>query len=225
MRNLKTVVSDIDLRDAVQEELSWDPTVDDSRIHVTAKNGAIALSGSVESYPQKAAAVRAAERIRGVRAVADDIQVVLPDSVKRKDAELAAEIAREREWNTSFPASVVVEVAKGTVTLRGEVQWSYQRDEAARAVRHLEGVHSVSNEIRVMPRPEPAADDVEHRIEKALARQADLDARSIRVTRSDDGVVRLHGTVASLAERRLAQLAAESAPGVTRVVNDIGITA
>jgi osmotically-inducible protein OsmY len=223
MRDLKTVVNDLDLRDAVQEELSWDPRVDDSRIRVTAKDGAIALSGSVESYPQKAAAVRAAERIRGVKAVADDIQVVLPDSVKRKDADIAGEIARERELNKSFPDSVDVEVAKGKVTLRGEVQWSYQRDEAARAVRHLEGVRSVSNLIRVARRTESTVADIEGRIEETLARQADLDASSIRVT-VDDGVVRLHGTVSSLAERRLAQLAAESAAGVTKVVNDIGVT-
>jgi osmotically-inducible protein OsmY len=224
MRNLKTVVIDFDLGDAVQEELNWDPRLDASRIRVGAKDGAIALSGSVDSYPQKTAAVRAAERIRGVKTVADDIQVVLPDSVKRKDVEIAAEIARVREWNKSFPDSVVVEVSKGKVTLHGDVQWSYQRDEAVRAVRQLEGVRGVSNEIQVRPRPEPAVDDVEHRIEQALARQADIDASSIRVTTSDDGVVRLDGTVASLAERRLAQLAAESAPGVAKVVNDIGVT-
>jgi len=155
MRNPKTVASDFDLRDAVQEELSWDPRVDDSRIRVAAKNAAIVLSGSVESYRQKRAAVRAAERIRGVKAVADEIQVVPPESVRRKDAEIAAEIAREREWNTSFPPSVAVEVANGNVTLRGQVRRSCERDEAAQAVRHLEGVRSVSNEIQVRSRPEP----------------------------------------------------------------------
>jgi osmotically-inducible protein OsmY len=162
MRNLKTVVSDLDLRDAVAAELDWDRRVDSSRIHITAKDGAVALSGSVDSYPQKAAAVRAAEHVRGVKAVADDIQVVLPESVQRKDAEIAAEIAREREWNMSFPDSVVVEVSNGWVRLRGEVQWSYERDEAARAVRHLEGVRSVSNEIRLKPPAEPAVGDVQH---------------------------------------------------------------
>jgi osmotically-inducible protein OsmY len=224
MRNLKTVVSDFDLRDAVTAELDWDPRVDNSRISITARDGAVALSGSVDSYPQKAAAVRAAENVRGVKAVADDIQVVLPESVQRKDAEIAAEIAREREWNMSFPDSVVVEVSNGWVRLRGEVQWSYERDEVARAVRHLEGVRSISNEIQLRPAAEPAVDDVEHRIEEALARQAGVDASSIRVTTSDDGVVRLDGTVVSLAERRLAELAAESAPGVTKVVNEIGVT-
>jgi osmotically-inducible protein OsmY len=224
MKSLKTVVSDFDLCDAVEEELSWDPRVDVSRIRVAATDGAIALSGSVESYRQKAAAVRAAERIHGVKAVADDIQVVLPDAVKRHDAAIAAEIARQREWNTAFPDSVVVEVSKGTVTLRGDVPWSYQRSEAARAMRHLQGVRNVSNEIQVRPGADLSGGDVEHRIAQALERQADVDASSIGVTASDGGVVRLHGTVASVAERRLAELAAESAPGVVKVVNDIDVS-
>jgi osmotically-inducible protein OsmY len=223
VRNLKNLVSDIDLRDAVEVELEWDPRVDDSRIRVTAKDGAIALRGSVDSYPQKWAAVRAAERIRGVKAVADDIRVRLPDAVIREDAEIAQEIAHQRSWNTSFPDPVDVEVTNGKVTLRGDVPWSYQRDEAVRAVRHLEGVRSVSNLIRVKPQEEAEVSDVERRIEEAIWRQADLDADSITVATSN-GVVRLEGSVGSLAERRLAQLAAESAPGVTKVENEISVT-
>jgi osmotically-inducible protein OsmY len=223
MKNLKTAVSDYDLRDAVLEELDWDPSVDDSRIRVGVTDGAIVLTGSVESYAQKAAAVRAAERIQGVKAVADDIQVVLPDAVKRKDAEIAAEIARQRGWNTSFKDSIKVEVAKGIVTLRGTVDWRYERDEAARAASHLVGVSGVTNLIRVEPRNEATAADVAHRIERALQRQADVDATAVSVTMSD-GVVRLEGTVSSVAERRAAQIAAESAPGVTEVVNDLDVS-
>jgi osmotically-inducible protein OsmY len=224
MRKLKAVVSDYDLRDAVQEELDWDPQVGDSRIRVAVTDGAIVLSGSVESYAQKAAAVRAAERIHGVKAVADDIQVVQPDSVKHKDAEIAAEIARGRGWNTLFPDSIEVEVANGVVTLRGTVERRDQHEEAARAVRHLEGVRGVTNLIRLEPRNEATTvANVEHRIERALQRQADLDAKAISVTTAD-GVVRLEGTVASLAARRLAQLAAESAPGVTEVVNELDVS-
>lgn len=223
MRSLKTVVNDLSLRDAVADELAWDPKIDDSRIRVAARDGAISLSGAVTSYPQKWAAVRAAERIYGVKAVADDIEVVLPDAVKRKDAEIAEEIARERSWHTWIPDSVDAEVSKGTVTLRGVVEWSYQRDEAARAVRHLEGVRSVSNLIEVKPAVGATAADVERRIEDAISRMADLDARSIWVTTSN-GDVRLHGTVRSLAERRLAERAAASAPGVTNVENEIVVT-
>ena len=220
MRSLKTVASDVSLVHAVTAELEFDPRVDASRIRVAAKDGAVALSGFVTSYPQKWAAVQAAERIHGVRAVADDIEVVLAQSVRRKDAEIAAEIARERVWNTAIPAAVEVEVSNGDVTLRGEVEWSYQREEAAHAVRHLEGVRGVSNLVTLRPRDEPDAAAVEDRIEEAIGRMADLDARSVWVT-ADDGAVRLHGTVRSVAERRIAQRAAESAPGVTSVENDI----
>lgn len=223
MKNLKTFVSDYDLRDAVLEELDWDPAVDDAHIRVGVTDGAIVLGGSVKSYAQKAAAVRAAERIHGVKAVADDIQVVLPDSVKRMDAEIATEIARQRGWNTSLKDSIEVEVAKGIVTLRGTVDWRYERDQAELAVRHLAGVRGVTNLVRVEPPSDATVADVEHRIARALQRQADVDATAIRVTTSD-GVVRLEGTVASVAERRAAQLAAESAPGVTEVINDLDVS-
>ena len=135
MRSLKTVLSDADLRESVLAELDWDPSVDDSEIHVAVKDGAVSLRGRVTAYSQRHAAVRAAARVRGVKAVADDIEVVLSDAIRRKDSEIAAELALERQWNTAIPDSVNVEVRNGQVTLRGSVAWSYQRDEAARAVR------------------------------------------------------------------------------------------
>ncbi|HZR95163.1 MAG TPA: BON domain-containing protein [Gaiellaceae bacterium] len=149
MRTFKAVVSDLDLREAVLAELEWDPKVDDSRIRVSAKNGAVVLGGYVTSYPEKRAALEAAERIHGVRTVADDMQVVLPRSVKRRDAAIAEEIARERQWNTAIPESVTVEVRKGEITLRGHVEREEQRDEAERAVDHLDGVRSVVNLVEV----------------------------------------------------------------------------
>jgi osmotically-inducible protein OsmY len=223
MRSLKTVMNDMELRDAVVAELDWYPSIDTSRMNTAAKDGAIALTGAVTSYPQKWAAVQAAERVYGVKAVADDIQVVLPKSVERKDARIAEEIAHERSWNTAIPASVEVEVSKGHVTLRGEVEWAYQRNEAAHAVRHLAGVRKVTNGIRVRPRTEPNVAEVEHRIAEALGRMADLDAHSIRIS-TNDGKVQLQGSVRSLAERRIAQHAAEAAPGVTTVENDLAVT-
>jgi osmotically-inducible protein OsmY len=222
MRSLKTAVGDIDLRDAILAELDWDPSVDHSKIHVTVKDGAVSLRGRVTSYSQRHAAVRAAERVRGVKAVADDIEVVLSDLVERKDSEIAEEIALERQGNAWIPPSVKVEVRNGKVTLRGYVPWSYQRDEAARAIRDLAGVRAVSNLIEVEPPADRNADDIEERIEQAISRTADLDANSISVTK-DNGVIRLEGSVGSLAERRTAQRVAESAPGVKEVENDIVI--
>jgi osmotically-inducible protein OsmY len=220
MRSLKTAVRDVDLRESVFAEL--DPSVDDSDIHVAVKDGAVSLSGRVTSYSQRHAAVRAAERVKGVKAVADDIEVVLSDAIERKDSEIAAEIAHERQWNTRIPDSVKAEVRNGQVTLRGSVAWSYQRDEAVRAVRHLAGVRDVSNLIEVEPGVEADAADIEERIHQAIGRMADVDSSSISVTKSD-GMVRLEGSVGSLAERRIAQRVAESAPGVAKVENNVVI--
>ena len=223
MRSLKTVVVDGELRDSVLAELDWDPSVDDSEIQVAVKDGAVSLRGRVTAYSQRHAAIRAAARVRGVKAVADDIEVVLSDAIRRKDSEIAAEMAHERQWNTAIPYSVTAEVRNGQVTLRGSVAWSYQRDEAARAVRHLEGVRAVSNLIEVEPGvAEADAVDIEDRIHLAIARMADVDASSVSVTKSD-GVVRLEGSVGSLAERRIAQRVAESAPGVAKVENNVVI--
>ena len=223
MRSLKTVVVDGELRDSVLAELDWDPSVDDSEIQVAVKDGAVSLRGRVTAYSQRHAAIRAAARVRGVKAVADDIEVVLSDAIQRKDSEIAAEMAHERQWNTAIPDSVTAEVRNGQVTLRGSVAWSYQRDEAARAVRHLEGVRAVSNLIEVEPGvAEADAVDIEDRIHLAIARMADVDASSVSVTKSD-GVVRLEGSVGSLAERRIAQRVAESAPGVAKVENNLVI--
>jgi osmotically-inducible protein OsmY len=221
MRNPKAVASDLDLRDLVEEELSWDPRVDATRIHVAANDGAIVLGGSVDSFPQKQAAVRAAERIHGVLAVADEVDVVLPDAVTRADAEIAAEIARRRMG--VFPDSVVVEVSRANVTLRGDVASADERAAAVGAVARIEGVLSIVNDIEISSVRRPTEDEVRQRIERALVRQADLDARSIHVTTDDDGVVRLQGAVTSLADRRLAEAAAESAPGVAKVVNEVDV--
>ena len=220
MRSLKSAAGDLHLREDVLAELEWDPRIDPSDLHVHAADGAVSLRGTVTTYSQRWAAVRAAERVQGVKAVADDIEVVLPRDVKRKDSELAAEIAHERTWNTALPDTVEVDVRSGQVLLSGYVAHPHQREEAARAVRHLAGVRGVANSIDVKPHPESSAADIEAQIEEAIERSAALDAHSITVTKTDD-VVRLEGTVHSFAERKTAQRAAESAAGVAHVENNI----
>lgn len=220
MRSLKSAAGDLHLQEDVQAELEWDPRIDPSDLHVHAADGAVSLRGTVATYAQRCAAVRAAERVQGVKAVADDIEVVLPRDVERKDSELAAEIAHERTWNTAFPDTVEVEVRSGQVLLRGSVAHPHQRGVAARAVRHLTGVRGVANTIDVKPHPESSAADIEAQIEEAIERSAAPDAHSITVTKTDD-VVRLEGTVHSFAERKTAQRAAESAAGVAHVENNI----
>jgi osmotically-inducible protein OsmY len=217
---VKTTMDDEILRSAVIAEIDWDPSVDATHVGVSTKDGAVTLTGYVPSHAAKVAVVRAAERVKGVRAVADDIGVQLPRPGEFTDAEIAEQIARRRSWNPEFPATVEAEVADGHVTLRGEVEWSYQRELAGRAVGNLLGVRDVANEIRISPRARAIAADVERRVQGAIERIADVDARSIRV-QAADGTVRLTGRVQSLAERQLAERAATSAPGVQTVENEL----
>lgn len=218
MKSLKRIAGDGELRERVLEELEWDPRIDPSELHVRANDGAVSLRGTVTTYSQRLAAVRAAERVRGVKAVADGIEVVLARDVARNDSELAAEIARERRSNTALPTTVDAEVRSGHVVLEGYVGHPYERDDAERAVRHLAGVQGVTNSIEVRPHPESSATDIEGQIRAAIERSVAVDANSITVTKID-GVIRLEGTVHSIAQRKTAQRTAESAAGVAKVEN------
>jgi osmotically-inducible protein OsmY len=153
---VKTTIYDEILQLAVTAELDWDPEVDATHIGVAAKDGAVTLSGYVPSDADKVAAVRAAERVDGVQAVADDVAVQLRLPGKFTDAEIAEQIARRRSWNPDIPATIAAEVSDGLVTLRGEVESTYQRELAELGVRSLLGVRGVANEIRVSPKTKGA---------------------------------------------------------------------
>lgn len=209
------------LKVEVERELEWDPMVNESSVGVFVKNGAVTLTGHVSSYSEKWAAVRAAERVYGVRAVADEIKVELPTSSVRDDVDIAQAVARTLRWNTLVPEDVKAEVRNGVVTLRGEVEWSYQRNEAERAVRNITGVTGVTNLIVVKPKVKAA--EIEKRIAEALQRHAELDARQIRVT-ARNGTVEIHGHVHSLHEKKIAEQAAASAPGIVNVENKLVVT-
>jgi osmotically-inducible protein OsmY len=210
-------------RDGVNHELDWDPQVDASRLRVAAQDGAVVLSGTVSSVLQRCASVRAAERVRGVRAVADEIDVELSDADKRTDSDIAESLAEHMRWHSSIPDSVTAEVLNGHVTLRGSVAWSFQRDEATRAVQFLPGVSQITDMIELAPLTPPRVSDLEARVGEAIERLADLDARSIRITEIG-GRVQLHGHVHSLSEKRAAGRSAASAPGITEVDNQIMVT-
>lgn len=211
------------LQDAVMRELEWDPKVDAAHIGVSVDLGAVTLTGHVSSYAEKLAAVRAAERVHGVTAVADELKVELPGSSVRDDTDIAEEVARELRRNALLPETVDAVVRNGVVTLRGEVEWNFQREEAEHAVRNLVGVVGVLNQIAVRQHATPKAAEIQERIAEAIKRAAALDARQIRVTASN-GTVHLHGHVHSLYEKRVAEEAARSAPGVTEVDNEIVVT-
>lgn len=205
----------------VEYELAWEPKLDESHISLGVKDGAVTMSGHVPTYMQKRSAVRAAERVYGVRAVADELEVRLAGSHVRDDTDIAESIARILTWNAVVPKDVKAEVAHGIVTWRGIVDWEFQRHEATRLVRGLIGVQSVKNLIELKPHPGDAQ-AVETKIASAFGRQASLDARQIHVN-VDGSTAVLSGHVHSLAEERSARNAAYAAPGITRVESRLTI--
>lgn len=216
------VRSDTQIQADVLAELKWDARVQPNEVGVSVKDGIVTLTGYVDSYTKKWAAEERAHRVAGVKAVANDIQVRLPGSSERTDADLAAAARRALEWNTLVPADRVrITVSSGFVTLEGDVDWQYERDAAERAVRNLVGVKGVSNLIRVKPNAMPQ--NIKERIEQALRRIIEEDARNITVEVEGSKVI-LRGTVRSWAERQEAERTAWSAPGITSVDNRITIS-
>jgi osmotically-inducible protein OsmY len=207
---------DVRVREHVIHQLDWDPEVDASGIGVAAKDGVVTLTGYIDTYSGKLAAERAAKRVRGVRGVANDLEVRL--RIGRSDADIARDAVRALELRASVPPTVQVVVHDGHVTLTGRTAWLYQARDAEKAVRHISGVRGVFNHIDVAGGA--VARDVRHRIVQALHRDADLDARHVRVAVSG-GVATLGGTVTTWQQRETAERAAASALGITRVVNQI----
>ena len=206
--------NDEQLKSDVEQELRWEPSVRAEQIGVSVKNGVVELDGHVDSYYEKWAAERAAMRVSNAKAVASEIKVELPSSATRTDEDIARTAMNHLEWNSSVPNTVKVQVTEGCVMLKGTTEWQYQREEAERAVRALKGVKWVSNEITVTPKLR--AVDVKVKIENALKRNAETDAKHITVETSD-GNVTLRGHVSSWSEREEAEHAAWAAPGVTKV--------
>lgn len=211
--------TDSQLQRDVIDELRWDPRVGSAEIGVAAKNGVITITGQVETYAKQYAAARAAERVAGVRAIANEITVSLPMSHKRTDTDIAHAVASTLTWDVQVPNDTVkARVQDGWVWLEGQVAWQFEKAAAERAIRNLVGVRGVSNLLEVKPRA--SAPDVKQRIESALKRHAELDSKQIAVE-AIDGRVILRGKVRSWAERGDAELAAWAAPGVTAVDDEL----
>jgi osmotically-inducible protein OsmY len=212
--------TDYSLRDDVLFELKYDPKITSAAdIAVAVNDGVVTLSGYVSSYWEKDAAEKAVKRVYGVRGVANDIQVKL--SSVRTDPEIARDAVRELESHISIPSDKIkVTVKDGWVTLDGAVNWQFQKSLAESSVKKLRGVIGVTNNTEVKPVMTPTG--IKSRIEEALKRNAELDARRITVE-VESGKVELYGSVRSWAEKKQAEDAAWSAPGTTKVENFISI--
>ena len=203
----------------VLEELKWYSRDRPNEVGVAVKDGIVTLTGWVDSYLKKIAAEEAAQRVPGVKAVVNDIEVHLPSSAERTDADLAKAVLNALEWDAAIPAGQLdVTVSRGWVTLKGEVEFAFQKREAERAAERLSGVKGVTNLIMVRSHPLPS--DLKQRIEQALVRNAQTDAQHITVEVQGSKVI-LRGTVRSYAEKQAAEDTAWSAPGVSEVDNRI----
>lgn len=215
--------TDAQIQEDVLDELKWDPSVTHEHIGVAVSDGVVTLSGFVPTYFEKSSAESAAQRVSGVKAIAEKIEVRYPGSYRREDEAIASAIITAFKWNVQVPDDVIkVKVSKGWVTLTGEVEWEYQRTAAENAVKTLSGVIGVTNSIAIKSKVQVL--DVKTKIEDALKRATEREAERIKVSVEGRKVI-LSGKVRSYAELRDARSAAWSAPGVTDVQDNLVVAA
>lgn len=213
--------TDEQLKKDVTAELEWDPSINATQVGVAVKAGVVTLTGHLDTYAEKSAIERAVQRVRGVKDLAIEVDVKLDPAHKRSDSEIAAAAESAFKWHALVPSEhIQVIVEKGWITLKGEVNWDYQRREAEKAVRTLTGVVGVSNNITLKTGVMQA--NIATRIHDALVRHAESEAKSIEVSVADS-MVTLRGKVDSWSERGTASSAAWSAPGVSKVVNELKV--
>lgn len=214
-------MNDIELRQDVLDALEFEPSIDAAHIGAVVSKGVVTLSGYVGSYAEKMAAERTVQRVKGVRGIAQEIEVRYPQNKKCADDQIAARALSIISWDVLVPKDAIqVSVQKGWITLSGSVEWNFQKLAAEDAVRRLSGVTGVTNNITV--RPHIDAQNVKRRIEDALKRNAEVEARSIKVN-VDGGKVRLEGKVHAWYERSVAESAAWAAPGVSAVEDHLTV--
>ena len=213
--------TDIQIQKDVMDELNWEPSINASEIGVAVKNGVVTLSGKVDSYSKKLTAEKAAKRVAGVKAVAEEIHVGVPLGYSKTDGEIAEIVLTALQWHTAVQEErVKIKVEEGNVTLEGEVEWEYQRASAKTAIEQLAGIRSITNLITV--KPQITALDIRQKISSAFHRSASIDSGKVNVIVENSKVI-LTGKVRSLAEKEDAETAAWSAPGIISVENNLEV--
>jgi len=212
----------LELRQDVLDELEFEPSVDAAHVGVAVEAGVVTLSGHVGSCAEKLAAVTATRRVRGVKAIADEIEVRWPTDKKTADDEIAKRAVDILGWDTMVPSrSIQIMVRDGWVTLSGKADWHYQKKAAEEDIRKLSGVRGVLNNIEI--RPHAKTKDVKNKIEDALKRNAEVEAKGIRVSVRDNDCVLLEGKVDTWNERYAIENAAWSTAGVRSVEDNITV--
>lgn len=213
--------TDVQIQKDVMDELKWQPFLTSSEIGVAVKNGIVTLSGIVDSFSKKLDAERAAKKVAGVKAIAEDIQIGVSPVYRKTDAEIAEAVVNALKWHSAVPDDKIqVKVEDGVVTLQGELEWEYQRTSARNAVQNLTGVRSVANLITIKPKLNPF--ELEQKISAAFQRNATIDAGKVNVSTLGNKVI-LTGKVRSFAESEDAENVAWAAPGVYHVENKLTV--
>ena len=214
--------SDAQIKSDVIAELKWDAEVDETKIGVAVSNGAVTLSGHIPTFRQKIEAATAAKRVAGVLAIVNNIDVMLDREFRTTDEGLAERIANVLKWNVSIPGKEIKATVKnGVVNLAGQVDWQYQRANILRNIEHVGGVVNVIDHITL--KPAATATDVQKKIKDALTRHADVEASNVTVSVAN-GIATLSGTVESMEEMDRVEDAAWTAPGVSKVVDNLRVT-